>query len=72
MQKTFTIEGLPDLASGYNILEGVRKIKGVETADLDSDSSQLNLQMTKDNKLLFQLVEYVVKRVDSNLILKEV
>lgn len=70
MKKSFLIEGLTDIASAAIIKENVEKMVGVNEVNLDLPSTQLEVDIDKDNSLLFKLIEYVVKKADGSLILK--
>lgn len=70
MKKSFLIEGLSDVASATMIKENVGKMVGVNDVNLDLPTTLLEVEVEKENILLFKLIEYVVKKADGNLILK--
>lgn len=72
MTKLFHIEGLDSKKSATAIIEAVKKIVGVEEAQMDLMEGELALTLERPNGLIFLLVQHIVQKEDSALVLTDI
>lgn len=72
MIKNYLITGLAENKEHATMIQdGVSKITGVDEAQLNPNTAQLTVVISRENGILYQLIQYVVKKVDSGLDLEK-
>lgn len=72
MEKSFKLEGIAEAATGFIIVDNVKKIKGVENAVFTQASGELKVTLARPNALIGKLIEHVVMKEDSGIKMSEI
>lgn len=71
MEKSFILEGITSEEMAARILENVKKMVGVEDANLSASDGKLYLLLARENKLIGKLLKYVVEKESKDIVIIE-
>lgn len=72
VQRSFKVEGVTSQEVADVIIEGIRKIKGVEDVRFQWDTGELVLDLVRQNNLILKLMTYVVAKAGEGISISEV
>lgn len=72
VKKRFILKGVKTQGSADSIMEKVLKITGVEGANFQLGSGELNLELIRENALILKLLQYVVAKEEGDIQILEV